>query len=254
MAGEGVGRVMRFSLSSLNLHCGRDTRGRPYPLAAAIRALDTDVVVLQENWRPHGSVSIVSDVATELGYEKPIELDVFIDTNMRSLGVVDHEHHDEIGTGGLAILTRVPLSLEPPVSLGRAPGDSGTRMAQVALIGDPEETGEPTIRLVNTHLTHRLAYGPGQLRRLVEAIPAVRSRPAVPIPTVLAGDFNMFRPTIRLAQGYRSAVRGRTWPAVRPAFQIDHILTGPGLRVSGAQVGDPVGSDHLPVYATIHSG
>jgi endonuclease/exonuclease/phosphatase family metal-dependent hydrolase len=237
--------TVRFSLGSLNLHCGRDVLGRPYSVAAAVRSLATDVVVLQENWRPAGSVSIVSDIATELGYHKPIELDVFAETSLRGLGIHTDTHHDEHGSMGLAILTRVPVTVLDHVALGQAVRDHGERMAQVVLVG---ERPGPVVRLVNTHLTHRLAYGPGQLRRLVAAVPG-RARP-----TVIAGDFNMFRPTIRLAGGYRAAVRGRTWPAMRPAFQIDHVLVSRGIRTSGAQIGDPVGSDHLPLRVTIHCG
>jgi endonuclease/exonuclease/phosphatase family metal-dependent hydrolase len=237
--------TVRFSLGSLNLHCGRDVGGRPYSVAAAIRSIAADVVVVQENWRPAGSVSVVSDVATELGYDKPIELDVFTDTTLRGIGVHTDPRHDEHGSMGLAILTRVPVTVLDELPLGRAARDHGERMAQVVLIG---KRYGGAVRLVNTHLTHRLAYGPGQLRRLIAAVPA-RAQP-----TVIAGDFNMFRPTIQLATGYRTAVRGRTWPAARPLFQIDHILVGRGIRTSGAQTGDPVGSDHLPLRTTIHYG
>jgi endonuclease/exonuclease/phosphatase family metal-dependent hydrolase len=237
--------TLRFSLGSLNLHCGRDRWGRPFPIATAIRALATDVIVLQEHWRPDGSASLLADVAAELGYDKPIELDVFPDTRLRALNVVPDERFDEEGSAGLAILTRVPLTVIDHVPLGLAPRDHAERVAQVALVGD---RSGPRVRLVNTHLTHRLAHGPGQLRRLASAIPG-RHRP-----TVIAGDLNMFRPTIRLARGYRGVVRGRTWPAWRPAFQIDHVLASRGIRASGAQVGDPIGSDHLPIRVTIHSG
>ncbi len=237
--------TVRFSLGSLNLHCGRDLRGRPYPIRAAIRALATDVIVLQEHWRPEGRASTLGEVAAELGYDKPIELDIFVNTRLRALNVVPDARFDEEGTAGLAILTRVPLTVVDPLALGWAPRAHAPRMAQVVMVGEP---AGPRVRLVNTHLTHRLAFGPGQLRRLVTAVPSY------PQPTVIAGDFNMFRPTILLARGYHSVVRGRSWPAFRPAFQIDHILVSRSIRVSGAQVGDPVGSDHLPIRATLHSG
>jgi endonuclease/exonuclease/phosphatase family metal-dependent hydrolase len=101
------------------------------------------------------------------------------------------------------------------------------------------------LRIVNVHFTHRLAHGPAQLRRLLRGL-AGSDRP-----TVLGGDFNMCRPTVYLASGYRPAVRGRTWPAHRPVAQLDHLLTGPGITVSRQQVAAPVGSDHLPVRAVL---
>src|SRR5690348_11086318 len=62
----------RFSLGTLNLHCGRDQHGRPFSVLAAIRALNTDVVVLQENWRPAGGGDELADIAARLGYPAPL--------------------------------------------------------------------------------------------------------------------------------------------------------------------------------------
>lgn len=233
---------MRFSLGTLNLHCGRDQHGRPFSVLAAIRALDTDVVALQENWRPAGGGGELADIAARLGYPAPLELDVFPQTSLRGLDIVRGDSGDEAGAFGLAILSRLPLTVGDVEPLGRARGDRGVRLAQAVTIGDDPDTA---VRLVNTHLTHRLLFGPAQLRRLLAAHPADSG------PTVIAGDFNMFRPTIWLARGYRSVVRGRTWPASSPAFQIDHILANDRIRVGGREVVAPVGSDHLPLRAAL---
>ena len=53
------------------------------------------------------------------------------------------------------------------------------------------------------------------------------------------------------APGYRASVRGRTYPADRPWIQLDHLLFRSPVRVSGAEVADPVGSDHLPIRAQL---
>jgi endonuclease/exonuclease/phosphatase family metal-dependent hydrolase len=240
--GLAAATSFRFSLGSLNLHCGRDPLGNPFSVLAAVRSLETDVVALQENWRPDSTGDELGDIAARLGYFAPIELDVFPHTSLRGLGIVDDDARDETGAFGLAILSRLPMTVGEVEPLGRAGGDRGVRLAQAVTIGDDRDRA---VRLVNTHLTHRLRFGPGQLRRLLAAHPA-RSGP-----TVIAGDFNMFRPTIWLARGYRSVVRGRTWPAPSPIFQIDHILANAGIRVGGREVGRPVGSDHLPLRAAL---
>ncbi|MGO9083348.1 MAG: endonuclease/exonuclease/phosphatase family protein [Streptosporangiaceae bacterium] len=128
------------------------------------------------------------------------------------------------------------------VWLGRAPGDMGRRAAQITEIGVGARS---VVRVVNVHVTHRLRYGPGQLRCLLRAIDAGHT------PTVIAGDFNMSRPMIYLARSYRPAVRGRTWPAKCPVVQLDHVLVSQGIRVVDRQVVHAAGSDHLPVRVAL---
>jgi endonuclease/exonuclease/phosphatase family metal-dependent hydrolase len=66
------------------------------------------------------------------------------------------------------------------------------------------------------------------------------------------GDLNMWRWVTRFVlPGWRGTVEGKTWPAPRPVFQIDHLLVTPSVRVRDAQV-VPVGaSDHFPIRATV---
>ncbi|GAA1643141.1 endonuclease/exonuclease/phosphatase family protein [Actinoplanes couchii] len=229
---------MALRLASLNMHCGLDHRGVPFSVKQAVTTLNTDVVVVQENWRVHGSDSLAATAAADCGYPSYTELDLVPDTPLADLEVVDGTAPDETGAWGLAVLSRVPWDRQWTVAIGAAPGDVvGERTAQVIEF--------PEVRVVNVHLTHRLLHGPAQLRRLLAALRAD------PRPTVLAGDLNMCRPTVHLARGFRPAVRGRTFPARFPVAQLDHLLAGPGVTVTAAAVGPAVGSDHLPVRATI---
>ncbi|GGQ84354.1 endonuclease/exonuclease/phosphatase family protein [Couchioplanes azureus] len=229
---------MVIRLASLNLHCGLDHRGAPFSVKQAIAALDTDVIVAQENWRAHGSVSLAASAAADCGYPSFTELDLVPDTPLADLEVVSGTAPDEKGAWGLAVLSRVPWTRHLTVPIGAAPGDVvGERSAQVIEF--------PGLRIVNVHLTHRLLHGPAQLRRLLAVLRADV------MPTVIAGDLNMCRPTVYLARGFRPAARGRTWPAHLPLAQLDHVLAGDGVRVTNAMVGPGVGSDHLPVRATI---
>lgn len=229
---------MVLSLASLNLHCGLDHRGAPYSVKAAVAALDTDVIVVQENWRSRGTDSLAASAAADCGYTSFAELDLVPDVPLADLEVVGGTAPDEVGAWGLAVLSRVPWVGTDVIGIGAARGDVvGARAAQVIDF--------PGLRVVNVHLTHRLPYGPAQLRRLLAGL----RRSAVP--TVIAGDLNMCRPTVYLAGPYRPAVRGRTWPAQRPVAQLDHVLLGPGVTATGAAVGPNLGSDHLPVRLTI---
>lgn len=238
------GSTMVLSLASLNLHCGLDHAGAPFPVKAAIAALDTDVVLIQENWRPHGAESLAAQAAADCGYPCFTELDLVTDSPLADLDVVRGEVPDETGAWGLAIMSRVPWRSVSTVSLGpAAPRDVvGERHALVVDI----PLGDTVLRVADVHLTHRLAHGPGQLRRLVAGL-----RAAGDDPTVIAGDLNMFRPTVYLARPYRPVVRGRTWPARRPLAQLDHMLAGPGVRVTAAGVAPAAGSDHLPIRVTV---
>jgi len=234
---------MSLSLASLNLHCGLDGRGRPYAVTEAVAALSANVVLVQENWRPRGTDSLARRAALAGGYESIAELDVAADTTLGGLNIVRGSGSDEAGAWGLAVLSRFPMRTYPAIALGAAPGDvAGVRMAQVVEIGYAEDA---LLRVVNVHLTHRLQHGPGQLRRLIRALGASD------LPTVIGGDFNMCRPTVHLARGYRPVVRGRTWPAHRPVAQIDHILAGPGVGIARQTVAAPAGSDHLPIRASL---
>lgn len=232
---------MALSLASLNLHCGLDRHGVPYSVKQALGALDTDVVVVQENWRTGDRPSIAAAAAADCGYPHVAELDLVTGRSLTDLRIVRRAPSAEPGTWGLAVLSRVPWQGCATADLGAAARDPvGARLAQVVAFAG--------LRVVNVHLTHRLSRGPGQLRRLLAALGPGRE------PTVIAGDLNMCWPTVLLARPYRPAVRGRTWPAHRPVAQIDHLLLRAGVTVVTAAVGPAVGSDHLPVRLTLDVG
>ncbi|AGL18841.1 endonuclease/exonuclease/phosphatase family protein [Actinoplanes sp. N902-109] len=234
---------MSLSLASLNLHCGLDHHGAPYSVAAAIAALDTDVVVVQENWRPDGAPSLARQAAAECGYPAYAELDVISGRSLLELGVAPDAPRDRTGGWGLAIMSRIPWRGLSALSLGAARGD--VVGARRALTADIPLGADGMLRVVDVHLTHRLVHGPAQLRRLLAGLGDTG------VPTVIAGDLNMCRPTVFLAGAYRPVVRGRTWPAYRPVAQIDHILAGPGVEARSLGVAEPTGSDHRAIRAAL---
>ena len=140
----------------------------------------------------------------------------------------------------------VSVKKKEEISLGRAPLDGLPRLAQALTLAVP---GGGTLRIVNTHLTHRMT-SPAQLILL-----AARLSKESTGPRLIAGDLNMPGPaTWTAGHGYRRVVRGLTFPAHRPLVQIDHLLAGPGIRAEAAEVLPGVGSDHLPVRAQLLLG
>lgn len=58
-----------MTVASFNARWGKDVRNRPLDVAAVLRRLDADVVVLQESWRPDGGGSLATSVGSALGYQ-----------------------------------------------------------------------------------------------------------------------------------------------------------------------------------------
>ena len=225
-------------LGSLNTHGGRTADGSPYDLGAACRQLKADVIVLQEAWHARGEPDPVDEIAAALG-ATAIRADMHADTDLRSLGVSAETTR---GRWGLAVLATLPVAGYEVADLGRTPGDPTTRMAQLVTLDMP---GGGRLRVVNTHLTYLLA-SPVQLMRIVLRLVAKED-----VPTVIAGDLNMPLPVTGLAASYDPAVIGRTYPAVRPLVQLDHVLADRRVTRCGGEVIGPVGSDHLPVRARL---
>lgn len=231
---EAAGDV---TIASMNLHCGIDPAGRPYDVEAAIRALDAELIALQEAWQPRDSPDPVAAAASAMGANVH-RLPLSPLTNLTSLSIPA-----DVGPGrsGLAVLTTLPVTGYETVRLGRAPGDATTRCAQVLTVTLPDGRA---LRLAATHLTHR-GLSPVQLWQLL------RSLNSTTVPTVIAGDLNMPRQVARMTPGFAPAVRGRTWPAELPVAQIDHLLVSRDIKVLSGAVLPPAGSDHRAVRARL---
>jgi endonuclease/exonuclease/phosphatase family metal-dependent hydrolase len=213
----------------------------------ACHRLKADVITLQEAWRPGIQPDAVTSAAAALGAEVR-HRGLARNTSRARLGVGSDEGS---GTWGLAVLTMLPVIGYHEIELGRAPGDRIARAAQVLTLATP---GGGPLRVVNTHLTHRYS-SPVQLALLVRRLATSRgpedSLARGPGPTVIVGDLNMPRPATVVALGYRPVVRGRTFPAGWPLIQLDHMLLRGRVTAAGAEVLDPLGSDHLPIRARL---
>lgn len=222
------------AIGSLNLHGGMTSAGRPFGVAEALGRLPADIVAVQESWWHRDSADEVEKAARDWGAEL-IRVPVLAETSLADLGIAPDR---ERGSWGIAVLSRLPVTGFETVDLGHAPRDEISRIALVCSVTAP---GGWPLRLVCTHLTHKLT-SPVQLRRLTRHLAAAR-----PAPTVIAGDLNIPRLATWTAAGFAPTVRGATWPAHRPLVQLDHLLAGAGVDCCGGRVLPPVGSDHLPV-------
>lgn len=102
-----------------------------------------------------------------------------------------------------------------------------------------------------------------QIHNLLELLESETS------PFIVAGDFNMSDASLiydgiaaRMQDAWRSAGNGagRTWPVaeaihwprvILPFLRIDYVWHSEGLRATAATVGEPIGSDHLPLSVEI---
>jgi len=258
-----------FSVASFNVHGGIDGWGRPFDVVDACRRLDADVLVLQETWSPLDERGVApgglaEEVATALGYRLtavamaparryPVPPDpgpgwgplggrrqalgLRVDVGDRMPGTRPPGWR---GVVGVAVLTRLAVAGTDALDLGRFGRDRVRRVAVRVRVGGPD------VVVVGTHLPHIRHGSPVHVRRLQGLLPATGTA------AVVMGDMNMWGPPLTaMLPGWSRAVRGRTWPAWRPLFQIDHILVTRVVRVVESGVVEIEGSDHLPVRAKL---
>ena len=236
--------MAQLTVASFNTHWGVDRRGEPFDVAAACLALDADVLVIQEAWRPNGIPSYVDDIAERTGAVAH-EIVFMSDRNPARPRHL-HPPPGPAGTWGLVMLSRLPVCHVSQVVLSPAPGDVIEQRASLMVTVSVDGVA---VSIAGMHASHRLWGSLPQVRRVDRALRELGN------PSALVGDLNMWGPPVGLAiPNRRRAVRGRTWPASRPHSQIDHILVRPEVGVVNSTVLGDVGSDHRPVRATLSIG
>jgi endonuclease/exonuclease/phosphatase family metal-dependent hydrolase len=263
-----------FVAASFNVHAGVDGWGRPHDVLGLCRQLNADVLVLQESWCPEGRPSLAAEVGTALGYEvtevalargrragphpaatarwmrrfdwRTTNHAIFLDSERPfPTRVVDSARfrEAELGSWGLAVLSRLPVIETEVIALKRLRRDRANR-AVVAL--NVEVDGQP-VGIAGTHMSH-LSHGSAlHFRAVARMLDGVFGDE----PVLLAGDMNLWGPPIHALLGqWHRAVKGKTWPAWRPHSQLDHLLVR-GLTVRESAVWPSSGSDHRPVWARL---
>ena len=267
-----------------------DGWGRPYDLTEACRALDADVLLLQEVWTPEDGEGLAEQVGSALGYRV---------TSVPTAKVRRYPPApDAPSSWGPPDRTRPGVGVrveERKRRRARArPGPDGN--GDCAGTAEDRVGGAPTAKvgqpgLIGLALLARVATGPVEvvelgtlpgdgvrriaLRTVVEAAdapltvtgthmshlhngsPVQIRRLARALPDrrqrgVLMGDMNLWGPPLSLLlPGWHRAVRARTWPSWRRLFQIDHVLVTDAVTVHGGAVVTVGNSDHLPLRVLV---
>ncbi|MGV3759118.1 MAG: endonuclease/exonuclease/phosphatase family protein [Actinomycetota bacterium] len=236
-----------LTIASFNTHWGRRPKRHgfaPYDVVEACRALDADVLVLQECWAPDGAPSDHQRVADALGMSVACDTSLArsdLDEKPTITGRATHRG----GSGGwhLAALSRVPVRAASVIPLPHLWLDAVDR----AVLAVEVELGGSVLHVRGTHLPH-IEFGAHLSTRGLR-----RTLPPADQPGVLVGDMNMWGWSIdrMVGAGWRRVVKGKTWPAHRPQHQIDHVLATDPVAAVGGEVGPDLGSDHLPIRARL---
>jgi endonuclease/exonuclease/phosphatase family metal-dependent hydrolase len=250
--------VTTLRLASWNIFRGRTRDRDRFDLdlvLAALRALDADVVALQEVDRDQeesGASHQARVLAEALGMDwryaptlyGTLGPDVAAGRPAATPGVAG-------GDGpayGIALLSRRPFRRSETLPLPRGRGSE----PRVALLTEvPTDAGPVTV--AGTHLANSFPTSVGQLRYLQ------RELAGWPAPRLLLGDLNLWLPLVRLAsrRGWRPLVRGGTWRNRPPGgfgwtVQLDHVLaSGDGLRPGRSRIHAGLASDHRAVLAEV---
>jgi endonuclease/exonuclease/phosphatase family metal-dependent hydrolase len=228
---------MGLSVATYNIHrcVGRDRRFDPDRVLAVLRALDADVIALQELlWDPQDALHLLDHFATELKYQ----------------AVPGPTFRRRDGHYGNAILTRLPLLSVNHIDLSVARCES--RGAIDVVVG----SGDNQSRIIATHL----GLWPGERRKQMRKLLALMAGSPIS-PTILMGDLNEWflwgRPLRWLRAYFGATPAPATYPTFFPVFALDRIWikSAGNSPAPTAMVSEltRVASDHLPLRAAILS-
>jgi endonuclease/exonuclease/phosphatase family metal-dependent hydrolase len=249
-------------LATFNIH-GRfpgENRVDPDRLAHSIRTLAPDILALQEVDldRPatrHADLAAVVAEAMECVDHRFVAA---LTSTPRARWVEARDGTPLTGPAfGNALFSRYPVrswevlrmpGAGPHITLP-IPGDRRAAVIgeepRVALIADIE-TPHGVVRVASTHLSFLPGFNLGQLRRLTRHL--AHGTP----PGLIMGDLNLPGGIPAAITGYRPLARHRTYPAVHPLVQLDHLLLkgelGPVRHTAALRL--PV-SDHRALLADI---
>jgi endonuclease/exonuclease/phosphatase family metal-dependent hydrolase len=261
-------------VATFNLHAGVDGWGRPTGALEHACSLGADVLICPELWRGDDGTDffdVISERLSMNGTFVPLARCERVTTGLggrtwqpllahfsaeRGLYFSEHrtltalqrarrESHGalEAGEWGLALFTSLPIEEIRVEPLGRLPREKVRRALIVARL-NYQGRQFYVLAIHGAHISH----GSYRQYRRVNRI-AASLDPSLPL--LLAGDFNCWRPLLRiLLPGWRSMVRARTWPARFPHSQIDHVLArGPWVSRGGSA--SDGGSDHRSLVADV---
>ncbi len=239
-----IGHAAAVRLATFNILHGRslvDGRVDVARFAAAIAALDADVLGLQEVDRnqPRSQGADLTAVAAEaMGAIEHRFVAALSGTPGGTWSAATGDEQPGAALYGVALLSRLPVRAWEVVRLpalpARVPVKLPSRRTPTLVKDEPRvavvatlDAGAGSMVVATTHLSFVPRWNQVQLRRLRRSL---RHHDG---PVVLLGDLNMgTEPATRLT-GMRALATGLTFPAVQPRVQIDHVLAR-GLESASA--------------------
>lgn len=257
-----------LTLATYNIHMGTDGWSRPFDLESEVKALDADVIVLQECWRDDGASDGTAEiVASALGYTVVAQADLASAIHYHAdptaderwgprVGQMAHALHLDKeklrrrrtprpsvhGSWGIALLSRVPVHSTRVIDLPPLARDPARRVVLEAVV----EFGSGRLTVCGTHMSHLTFGSLRHFAQLRHVLPAPDQAAAV------MGDMNLWGPPVTLfLPGWRRVHRQPTWPTHRPHSQLDHLLVTRAVDVVSSRVPPRSGSDHRPLVAQL---
>jgi len=240
-AAPAVLRVMTYNVHGC---MGRDGKISPVRIARIIARHDPDIIALQElstDEHAHQAAIIAQKLSMTFHYHPCLSV--------------------RKGHRGNAIFCKYPMKLVRNGSLPKLPRSPfleprGALWAQVDVNG-------LKVQVINTHLSLSPAEGLLQAKALCG--PDWTGSPDCRGPVILCGDLNALSGSkicrhlgLTLKNTHHDAKHRRhlkTLPSFFPLGLVDHIFTGPGIRMTGAEVPrtelEKIASDHLPLIVDI---
>lgn len=251
-------RMATFNiLHGRSVHDGEVELGR---LADSVRALDADVLALQEVDldQPRSAMADLTAVAAAaMGAVSHRFVAAIAGTPGATWMAATGTEQPGTAAYGIALLSRFPATNWQVLRLPRIPFrfpmylsepgrvlvvDEEPRAAMVARL----ETPIGPLTVANTHLSFVPGWNRVQLRRLI------RDVRGFPGPRVLMGDLNLTPDAIPRASALRPLGVAKTFPAEQPQRQLDHILTDdPALQAGQSSTPLLSVSDHRPLVVEV---
>lgn len=234
----GIDAALMLKVTSYNMRkaIGTDRRRRPERTLEVLREIDADVVALQEADRRFGRREAV--LTPHLLSEHSDYQAVPLSVRAHSMG----------WHGNVLLVRRAARIIHAEVIHLPALEPRGAVVADL-------HVGGRDIRVVGMHLDLSGLWR----RRQAGAIMAHLDASARPMPTILMGDLNEWRPSagcIRdFGRCYTLAETGPSFHARRPVGKLDRIMVSPEVSIRDCGVHDSAAartaSDHLPIWAEL---